>query len=255
MALTQIPLVLTLKNKVLRQLWPFDWVLGRHACLGFDVLRALGCDLQNFNFQKGRVDTYLNSDINQYRKINLGYVKGILARRDILDLIAQQKYLHCLPKHPPKFILLDSFTELTDQLFRNKKVGWKFCCNSEDLLHTKVLKSEFTAEGLLNKELIQNYYEQLINFFENKYPNVPIIFLHIPKKLESREYYIERNNIIRGAIKNLSLKNKKLFPIAINEKIVDWKMNPDGNPDYFPYHYNDETYIEYARIISTMKIF
>ena len=239
---------------MLAEYWPFDWVLGRHACLGFDVLQELHCRLANINFQKSRIDLFRSQNLFKFQKINLLSVRNILLRKDILHLVAQQKWTLSVPSHPPKFILIDSFSELTDQLYQNKKEGWEFFCNQEDLLLTKDLKDAFISKGLLSNNLMHDYYRYFFEYLHKRYPDVPIIFLHIPKKLENRRVYIERNDIIRRVIKDIASVDRLLLPISINEDVVDWKRDSLGRIDYFPYHYNQETYIEYAKIISKLSL-
>lgn len=255
MALTQIPLILMFKNKLLRGCWPFDWVLGRHACLGFEVMRTLGYGVRNFNNQKGRVDLLLSADDESFGNIDLNLIKACLDRKDLLDLIAQQKYLNCLPKHAPKFILLDSYSELTDKLFEHKENGWKFCCHNSDLRMTKSFPVFFNAHGLLDINLIYPLYSRLIEVLSIRYPRVPILFLNYPRALENRKVYIERSDVIKNSIEVISQRYKYLYPISVSEDVVDWKLDANGAPDMYPYHYNSETYAEFARLILDLTHF
>jgi hypothetical protein len=246
---------LTLKNKVLRQLWPFDWVLGRHACLGFEVLRALNCNVKDFNSQKGRVDLLLAVSQGLSNTIDLGQIKNYLDRKDLLDLIGQQKYLNSLPRHAPKFILLDSYSELTDKLFEHKYAGWKFCCHNSDLGMTNSFHEEFSSHGLLDINLIESFYFRFIEALSIKYPQVPILFLHYPRALEERNIYLERSEVIQNSIEAISQKNKFLHQIRVDEHIVSSKCDADGNPDTYPYHYSPETYVAFARLITELAPF
>lgn len=238
------------KTQAIRCFWPFDWIMGRHACLGFDVLNHLNSKFKSINVQKGRVDLLLKQKIYSPEKIDLEVVRGHLERPDIHDLIAQQKYIYRYPPTIPKAIVIDSYSELTDSLYTFNRGGWSFCCNASDLKKSKKITMDFTSQGLLSLSLIEDYYCRYFEFLSKQCYGVPIIFLHVPMKLEKRDFYLHRNDVIRESIDRIKNSFANLFPISINEAIVDWNTDESGNKDLYPYHYNESTYAEYARVIT-----
>lgn len=240
----------TQKTQAIRCFWPFDWIMGRHACLGFDVLRKLNSKYKSINVQKGRVDLILEQKKYSPEKIDLAIINGHLERKDIYDLIVQQKYICKFPPTIPKAILLDSYSELTDSLYTFNQGGWSFCCNSSDLKISKKITTDFTSMGLLSFSLLEHYYRRYFEFLSKQSNGAPIIFLHVPMRLEQRDFYLHRNDVIRESIDRLKNSFSNLFPISINEAIVDWNVNASGSKDFYPYHYNELTYAEYARVIT-----
>jgi len=105
------------------------WIMGRMACMGKDVLNLINKNhIPLINVQKGRVD-YLtligehNARIAQTRKI-----VAFIERDDIKNLILQQEVLWANSINPPIAFFMDSFSELTDQLFYNRKTRLVFLC-------------------------------------------------------------------------------------------------------------------------------
>ena len=243
-----------LRHNIIDKLWPFDWIYGRHACLGYDVLQALKLQTKLINFQKARVDSFIESNCVFYNDELLLEVKRCMPRDDVFGLIVQQQHIFKAPKHPPRFILMDSYSELTDQMYRYKKNGWKFFCNSNDLEPSDNFRLNFQSCGLLPNNKIRSAYEKYFDYLQMRYPNTPIIFLHIPKMLEARDYYLERNDVIREAISSLANDYEFLYPISIDENVVNWRIDGHGAPDYYPYHYNRETYLSYAESIASLNL-
>lgn len=238
-------------QKIRRELiwphWTGDWVLGRHACLGIDVLKLIGVSYPVLNYQKGRADIFTRRIDEGDVAIDADLIKKHLARKDVMHLVGQQKYFNKMPKIPPKFILMDSYSELVDQYFENKVSSSGFCCCYSDLIHDKRFKESFEVLGLLPLECIEDSYRKLFHNLERLYGEVPIIFLHFPTALETRDKYLIRAKSIFGAIERLANEFKMLHPIAVDENLVRMPINPILELKNFPYHFNDETYATFAK--------
>lgn len=191
------------------------------------------------NLQKNRIDS-LNGSFST-KQIGLSGFR-VFNRRDILEIIWIQslKFWPLLPA--PKYILMDSYSELTDQLFLFGRKS--FFANYGDLEKTLFSKKLIVSLGLLDTDNIKSQYNL---FFENiskmwhENCQFNIYFIHFPHKFESRDFFIVRAKEIQRAIDELSLVYSNLVSIVIPEDLVNQKVNSTGNYDSFPYHFDDKT--------------
>jgi len=225
-----------------RYLWK-DWFLGRHACLGYDVLNFFENLPKEVNFQKGRSDILMRYWSSPKLLPVSSTLKQVMARQDVLPLIKRLEYFNCLPINPPKFIFMDSFAELTDQVFVSKNKKWEFACGYSDLIHSEKFSQNYDSQGLLALEKIESAYRNLFEFFRCRWGSVPIIFLHFPIALESRVIYIERYQAIISSIENLRSIYPNLISVSIDEALVRAPHQSSEELQEFPYHYSNETYL------------
>ncbi len=175
-----------------------------------------------------------------------------MSREDIVPLIHQQEIAGALPSTPPRIVLMDSYSELTDQLFVHSRQRWEFCCNYSDIEHTNEFTKQFEECGLLPIEQLESSYRQYFSLLRSRHGNVPIVFLHFPTKLDRRERFHRRAEAILTSIERISTEFDPFYSIAIDDAVVDWPEQVDtGNsgPDDFPYHYNGATYRAFAEKI------
>ena len=225
-----------------------DYVLSRVACMGKDIIEILNLDLKIFNTQKGRVDLLYKFMNNDKLKPQVGYIAKFINRSDIITLIEEQ-YLFNWKKtiKPPKYIFIDSYSELTDQLFVHNSKKWMFCSNYSDINHSKEFNDKFNTVGLLELEQIKEQYQIFFKELRSKFPSTPIFFLHFPTKLDKREKFKERYKIIKNSIEDIKGMYEPFYSISIDENIIDWpRVDGNDNSDNFPYHFNQETYIAFA---------
>ncbi len=224
-----------------RHLWR-NWYLGRHACLGYDVLKYYKHLPRGINFQKGRADLFSQCFLNQNLLPKSAYLKRFMARLDVLELIDQLKNLPFVPKRAPQFIFMDSFAELTDQLFVNRTERWQFCCAFSDVNHSEHFSGEYVSNGLLPIKEIKRAYLDLFAIFEKRWGDVPIYFLHFPIALETREIFKERYQKIIEIIDEIAMDLPNLYSIRIDESRVVWPQDLPVALRDFPYHYDEATY-------------
>jgi hypothetical protein len=231
-----------------RYLWK-DWFLGRHACLGYDVLKHFDNLPTEVNFQKGRTDLLLSywGDKSLLPKSSL--LAPFMARKDVLPLIRQLEFFDCLPKNPPKFIFMDSFSELTDQLFFDRAEGWRFACGYSDIKQSEDFNTAYAGMGLLRTEDLEKYYIKLFSLFENRWGKVPIYFLHFPIALEKRNIFKTRYSAIMMAIDTISNSQGHIYSVKIDESKVTHPSDLSDALKDFPYHYDRNTYFEFAKLI------
>jgi len=228
-----------------------DWVIGRVACMGQDVFKLLNVDLLMLNVQKGRVDFLIETTVNpKYRPIT-NKVVSFIERNDIKSLIAQQASWKWLSTRKPKALYMDSYSELTDQMFVHKIQKWSFCANYSDITHSEKFKNQFESRGLIPVEDLLGYYRRFFTIFRNQYGNIPIIFLHFPVKLDKREKFHDRYQFILKAIDQVSLEFQPFYSFVADDSIVDWPEERIPGLENFPYHYNSQTYIDLAEQIKS----
>lgn len=223
------------------------WILGRIACLGHDVLGRMCLESTLWNIQKGRVDYLVRLQRDATIRPNTATVARHMFREDIIPLIQQQETATSYTSTPPKLILMDSFSELTDQLFIHAKNRWEFCCNYGDISDTDEFRDKFEKHGLLPIEEIDAWYRELFFNLRTRYGEIPIVFMHFPTKLDPRQIFHDRAKAIHESIQQLSLELTSLYSISVDNAIVDWpeKHGTQEFPDNFPYHYNNRTYEEF----------
>lgn len=221
--------------------------VGRYACLGSAVLEALGRKYKMHNLQKGRVDYQLQ--VVQDASVLCKPEQTIrhLARDYIAPIVEQQSLL--CPDFTPELIFVDSFSELTDQLFRHKKEGWKFCCNYMDLQHSDEFAFTFESLGLMNLDGLEQAYQTMLCAINARWPGIPVIYIHFPDALEEREKYVERARKIRRVVETCATRHPNLYSFSVPREIVRHPEVAEPGMENFPYHYNQATYESFADMI------
>lgn len=219
-------------------------MLARVACLGHDVHDLIYKDKTLVNQQKVRIDMFLEWSKGKKRPI-ANQVLPHLERKDIFNLIQQQEALPWLEtKRSGGIILMDSFAELTDQKFVNKKYGWSFASNYTDIDHTPQFESEYDCHGLIDINALGGLYNSFFSFVNKQYGKKEIIFLHFPTTLDSRPKFKERGEAILSCIKDMAKKYDNLTSVNVPDNEVTWHEGDD-----FPYHYGKSTYRHFVEKI------
>lgn len=231
-----------------------DWIMGRVACMGKDVLKLLSIDASLINIQKGRIDYLNNVNENKKCRVRSNKVISFIERDDIKYLIRQQQTGYGTKKKPPLMLYMDSYSELTDQNFVNKEKKWTFCANYSDITHSLEFQRKFESEGLLKEDDLIEQYHQFFSFIRKMYGNVPIVYLHFPVKLDNREKFKIRYLKIKEAIDKIKDEFQPFYSFEADEKIVDWPEESPPELKDFPYHYNKETYQNLANQIKSSGV-
>jgi len=227
-----------------------EWVFSRCACLGNDVLKILNLNNNIYNIQKGRSDLILDVINNKIKNTKPEFILPYLQRVDIYNMIVQQSYIKEIFKlHPPKIIFIDSYSELTDQMFSLQDQS-VFCSNYTDLnSDINDIWKTFNREGLMDVNNFEKKYFQFFSLLRSVFQNVPIVFIHFPTKLDEREKFKHRGEKIKNAISNVKINFDNFFEIEADNEIVDYDPN-----DVFPYHYNAETYHNISKKIRKLNL-
>lgn len=216
-----------INNKFLKQ----NYIVSRAACLVNDSFNMLSNRNHRINFQKSRADV-LNINFSKRIKPKIIDVRYV---QDFLYSVYLEQYFDFW-KNIPKtdFFIMDSYSELTDQLFVNYKSENLFCSNYSDV--DKKALDHYNCKGLLEKNDIEKEYSKLFKNLRLLNKDLKIIYVFFPIINETRANFINQNAAIINAINNL-MNEHKLIVIKIPNDIL--KKNKIGE---FPYHYNKEVY-------------
>lgn len=222
------------------------WCFSRTACLGNDVFKLLDIPWLRMNIQKGRAD-YLMQSQDMDRQPLPFTTYHWLKRKYIWSVLVEQEFQWFTTKTPPKFILMDSFSELTDQVFSSRERGVSFCAHFGDLDFEQSNVRLLERSGLLPVTEFEIAYARLFEVFHILWPGIAVIFLHFPSHLEMRTEYRLRASSIIAAIDNLARVDPLLVPVEIENHTPTFpsRHRPE---DSFPYHYDDGTYVKFAQL-------
>ncbi len=225
------------------------WVFSRTACLGNDVYRLAKIPIARHNIQKGRCDELVRHFLQQDKsKFSRKYLE-LLTREDLFPLIIEQERLWW-KKPAPEFVFMDSYSELTDQLFHDKSKSVSFCANYADIKTVKAGLSNINCLGLIKIEDIKDQYFRFFSMLHQVWPKTFIIFLHFPSHRERRVSFIHRAQTIREAIGQLQVDDKMIISLEIPSRGQEnFQVSDEDLPDEFPYHYDEQTYLVFASML------
>lgn len=223
-------------------------ILGRVACLGNEIINRLEIQQGLVNHQKSRVDFLLELANNPRIKPLAKDIYSFLDKKYISGTIKQQESDFFSYKKPD-YIFMDSFSELTDQMFVDKISGKKFLANYSDIKHDENFKNKFENTGLIEASDLYKIYDDFFNKVSNIYPNTSVVFIHFPTILDKREKFQERGNLIINTINKLSIKYLFLYPVSLEDKFIFKSEDENDELKDFPYHYGSETYEKFAEQI------
>jgi hypothetical protein len=234
------------RGRLLRAVMGDQAWIGRAACLGADVFKLHVQDHPRalmLNQQKVRIDL-LAQWLAGAPRPRAAIVKEHLHRADVLPLIEQQEQLPWLSlSEKPAGILMDSFAELTDQQFVHRQEGWSFCCHYSDLVHSPAFESRFECRGLMPVEQFEPGYRAFFRWIERQWPGVPVVYLHFPTTLDSREVFRQRGRALVETLDLIAREMPFVRPVAIPDEQV---TRHEGGDD-FAYHYGAATYQSFLR--------
>jgi hypothetical protein len=223
--------------------------------MGWDVLKLLKADLPVMNVQKGRADYLLDVTENAQIKTRTTRVMPFMERLDVVGLIAEQESWDWFSNRPPLVLFMDSFSELTDQLFIHRQNKWRFCCNYSDLQHSPELESQFETVGLLPVADLLMVYRRFFGMVRQCWGNIPIIFMHFPTILDKREKFQLRYEHILESVTQVAQEFQPFYSLAVDNSIVDWPLVKIPGLEDFPYHYNQRTYQTLAEKVRATGVF
>jgi len=235
---------------IYRRFFPKKIVLGRTACLGLDIFKYKNRkrkDICIVNQQKARIDLLLEW-LAGVKRPKASLIEKHMARKDVFIMIQQQERLPWLDADRKiEYMIMDSFSELTDQRFVHKKEGWAFACHYSDIEHTPDFEADFECKGLLDLKGLEVLYNNFFDWFQDTYPGRKIYYFHFPTKTEKRQEFRQRAKKILDIMEGIS-KRKDIVNIEIDEKYVI-----PSETDNFPYHYGSTTYEKFVEKLNDLE--
>lgn len=220
--------------------------LNRTACVGGWVTDLLlganqyyrdGQQLFN-NQQKVRTDMWLDIMQGKCKAPSPGTLQHYISQQDYMGPYLQTEELGWNKVKNPKYLIMDSYCELTDKRFQHKD-GWIVCGLYSHF--NPQLFDQFTDYGLLPIDQIAEKYDQFFALVKKKW-NIPIVFIHFPTTFDDREMYIQQGAAITRALDQLApkynIQNIHADPEAIEQKDSDY------------YHFTDKTVANLASKIN-----
>ena len=216
-------------------------VITRTVCLGNWAFERIDTKkLKIVNYGQNRVDFALN--VHQDKSTNadafeiLKYTKKEYRSYKNYYWAEEQD----LFKHKRvKAFVIDSFSELVDQLFVEKEGKHSFCTIYRTVKDTK-LCDLYDCLGLLDIDLIKKYYLAFFKELRKVYQDIPIVFIHFSTVFETRENFIARAVQIEKAIDEIN-REENMRIIQIKPRIVE---HHETDPNV--YHYSKNTYDDVA---------
>lgn len=216
-------------------------VFGRLACLGRDVVKYAFQEYSNIqvvNQQKSRIDQETKI-IEGAARPKSALIKQVLKRGYVYPLIQEQEMQPWIGK-TSDLMIMDTFSELTDQLFYHKRFGWGFCSHYSDLNASHPDFSNFVCGGLLDETKVFGFYTGFFQKIKEKLGVKKIIIIEFPTKFEVREKYIRRGVSLSAALRSISSGDPSLRFIEIPSQYVLRSVD-----DNMPYHFSSRA-AEYA---------
>ncbi|CAI1853352.1 Uncharacterised protein [Serratia fonticola] len=219
-------------------------ILGRHACLGAEVLGRLQGGANSVNFQKNRVD-----HVNRFKSRNLKLIK----EEDLREIIVREPIKYCVRRQSKDFhemrefdfLIIDSFSELADQAFLFDGNGFYSCYS--DITEKARANSKLESLGLLSVDRIEDEYRTFFTNVSRQSPKGKIIYLHFPMIKEKREHFLLRAKNIKLALETLENEFENLYVYSLDNNEAD-SLNSNDD-DNFSYHYDSPVYEEFVRLI------
>ena len=227
------------------------WILTRTACLGNDVTKLAFPGTPRINWQKGRIDglalllrgQYLSPEKVPFR------VKFLISQIDIWWLVSQQNKRLRKRTNPPSLIVLDSYSDLTDQLFSVSGTKSSFFANYSDVLPSAIEDETVVCHGLLPLGGIKSRYENFFDSVLEIWGPVRIALLTYPTTLEHRPKFIERALAIRQAFSELSDSRHNVHLVEVSDDFALPKPDEVKSGLIFPYHYHPVFYEKLANAL------
>jgi hypothetical protein len=158
-------------------------------------------------------------------------------------MIQTQTDKRYLERRAPEFVLMDSFSELTDQEFVYHQ--GHFFTHFSDLKPES--RDQLEMRGLFDLTNLREFYNMFQTSLNDHFgKEIPIFFVNFPDKFENRPIFKERAEVIRRTSFELSECNNNWHNIQVPEKFVYKK----GLDDY-PYHFSMETSSYVASLINS----
>lgn len=216
-----------------------DWVFSRTACLGNDAYRgSQSGEIKRWNIQKGRMDILVRQ-LKGISRETTPPPRVLFSQEENWKISCQVSSNYWNHFQPPKFILIDSFSELTDQMFVYK--GIEFLSHYNDLNWMQQESKDIESLGLLPLDKIHDHYLEFVQATQSRWGDIPCYFINFPSKFDQREELKIRAELISDAIGNIEKKHRRVKVITIPNDEVQLNDAELAKEIPFPYHFAQST--------------
>lgn len=227
-------------------------IVSRTACFGNDIISNLGLQTITINFQKCRIDllTKNNQSVTpkSYQRIKtaLNLINHI-SNPEVTHMIMQQSSLRFWKTQTVHGIIMDTYSELTDQKFVLTSNDNEFMCNYSDVKQDSLRKKELECRGLISRSELQASWKEFLIEVNRKFGNVNIYVIEFPTLKEKRKKYLQQAKIIESVMKKLEKENLNLSFIQLDRS---YQANDEDLREPDIYHYG---YITKERVTNILK--
>jgi hypothetical protein len=242
-------------SPVLDSLVSPSWAFSRTACLGNDTLSLIPSRIRRLNVQKLRSDRLVellrsSGPPADHVASDIAAIRTYLDRDDVFQFVEGQYDFRWLTRvRPPKYIFIDTYSDLTDQIFVHRKTGFTFFCNYSDLRHAAEFTQLFECGGLLGVEQLAPLYLELASLLAARWPHTPIAFLSYPTDRERREKFLARADALDVAISDCCVHVPSATRIVLSSDVTS-SICEEPMLDTFPYHYPPALYEHAAQAVN-----
>lgn len=220
-------------------------LLSRTACLGNFVYANLDVgDLVRVNAMKGRIDYLMAANVDPKTRVDVADAvrHTVVEHRNWLLPLYRQLEMDFFKHRHIKALMMDSWSELTDQLFVSARTGRAFCNNYRFIDHCDGADSDYICKGLLPIEAMEEQYRRFFQKVQEAYGELPIVYLLFPTKFERRPKFLERAAAIERIVRSIASNMPNMRVLAPDPSCVE----RHGDDDH-PYHFTPETYRVFAK--------
>ena len=171
-------------------------------------------------------------------------------RKDVWGLVDQQNTRLGRKVSAPQFILIDSYSELTDQKFSPINGGYQFYANFTDVKPSNFLHQKLRSEGLIDLDGVLCHYNHFLRTVLERWGRIPVFLMEYPTDLETRAKFIDRAMIIRAIYLELEQSWPDVKFLQSSGAAVGPNAREEHQGQVFPYHYREDYYEEMAESLA-----
>jgi hypothetical protein len=117
------------------------------------------------------------------------------------------------------------------------------------LRHDEGFNNLYECLGLLDLTGLMDDYRNMLRTISDRWGDIPVIYLHFPDALESRDTFIQRARHIRQVVEACVSLCPNLHSFSVPSEIVKPPAVIEPEMTGFPYHYDQKTYNAFAEMI------
>jgi hypothetical protein len=216
-------------------------LLSRTACFGSDVILQTALKTKVYNVQKARLDLLSEKQIPKVISIKnlfalFGLVRRNITNLEIVQLLCRQQMLRFWSFRNVKAIILDTYSDLTDQEFIDNQ-NCRFFLHHSDVISDRLQDGNLQAHGLIHPEKFAYSLDLFMKIVEERFGTVPVIFIVFPTLKEKREKFIKQNEAIVEILNRAREKYSNLKIISLGS---EYQLTSEDLKDPYVYHYGRE---------------